>query len=63
MFERVRRDEMCVKKSAGLAVVNSKIFLRACRLVSLSPKGAALSPILCVRFFEFAKGESFKNLP
>jgi len=26
MFERTRRDEMCVKKSEGLAEVNSKIF-------------------------------------
>ncbi len=50
MFERARRDEMCSKKSVGLPVGNSKIFLRAGRLVSLSPKGAALLPILCVRF-------------
>ena len=54
---------MYVKKSAGLAVVNSKIFLRAGRLVSLSPKGAALLSILCVRFFRIRYGESFKNLP
>jgi len=50
-FEGMRRGKMCVKKYEGLAVVNSNIFLRAGCLVSFSPKGAALSPILCVRFF------------
>ncbi len=47
----MRQGKMCVKKYEGLAVVNSSIFVRADCLVSFSPKGAALSPILCVRFF------------
>ncbi len=51
MFERARRGEMCVKKAVGLAVVNSRIFLRAACRVSLSPQGAVLSRILRVGFF------------
>jgi hypothetical protein len=34
---------MCVKKSEGLTVVNSKIFSGAGRLFLFSPKGATLS--------------------
>ena len=53
-FEITRRGEMCIKKSAVLAKANSKIFLCADCPVSLSPKGAALSPKYCVRFFRIS---------
>ncbi len=45
IFERTRRGEMWVEKSAGLPVGNSKIYLLTGRLLSFSPKGAVLSPI------------------
>ncbi len=45
---------MCAKRSEGLPVGNSMIYLRADRLVSFSPKGAALSPIAVLDFLEFA---------
>ena len=45
-----------MKKYEGLAVVNSKIFSFADCLLSFFPKGAVLSPILCVRFFQIRFG-------
>jgi len=45
-----------VKRFVGLAIANSKIYLLAGRLFSFFPKGAVLSPILCVRFFWVSYG-------
>ena len=47
-----------MKRSVGLAVVNSKIFLLADCFFTFSPKGAVLSPILCVGFYRIRFGES-----
>jgi len=53
----VKSGEMLVKKSVGLAVANSKIFLVTDCRFTLSPKGVVLLPILCVRFSRISKAK------
>ena len=50
IFERVKSGEMLIKKSEGLALANSKIFLATDCRFTLSPKGVVLLSIFCVRF-------------
>jgi hypothetical protein len=53
----VKSGEMLVKKSVGLALANSKIFLVTDCCFSLSLKGVVLLSILCVRFSRISKAK------
>jgi hypothetical protein len=53
----VKSGEMLIKKSVGLALANSKIFLVTDCRFTLSPKGVVLLSIFRVRFSRISKAK------